>query len=87
MCSKVCAGKEVSLILTTNRQVCYYYACSSMMMSLSSQVFSFGNCSAVGKGVASPHQYTPWLITTLANEGIVDISVGEGHCLALSQSK
>ena len=59
----------------------------SISSSHCTQVFSCGNCSAVGKGVASPHQSTPWLITALSNEGIVDISVGEGHCLALTQSK
>ena len=58
-----------------------------MWLSLSPQVYSFGNSSAVGKGITNPSQSSPWLITTLANEGIVDISASDAHCLALSQSE
>ncbi len=51
------------------------------------QVYSFGNGSGVGKGTTEPRQYTPWLIEPLDGEMIIDVCTGDGHCLALTQSK
>ncbi len=51
------------------------------------QVYSFGNGSGVGKGTTEPRQYTPWLIEPLEGEMIIDVCTGDGHCLALTQSK
>lgn len=51
------------------------------------QVYSFGNGSGVGKGTTEPRQYSPWLIEPLEGEMVIDISTGDGHCLALTQSK
>ena len=50
------------------------------------QVYTFGNGSGVGKGVTDPKQLTPWLVEGISSEIIVDISTGDGHCLALTQS-
>ena len=51
------------------------------------QVYSFGNGSGVGKGTTEPRQYSPWLIEPLEGEMVIDISTGDGHCLALTQSR
>ena len=50
-------------------------------------MYSFGNGSGVGKGTTEPRQYTPWVIEGLEDEMVIDISTGDGHCLALTQSK
>ena len=50
-------------------------------------MYSFGNGSGVGKGTTEPRQYTPWMVETLEGEMIIDISTGDGHCLALTQSE
>ena len=51
------------------------------------QVYSCGNGSGVGKGNTEPRQYTPAIIERLDQEIIIDIVTGDGHCLALTQSK
>ena len=56
-------------------------------LNVSVQVYSFGNGSGVGKGTTEPRQYTPWLIEALDSEVVIDISTGDGHCLALTQSE
>ena len=50
-------------------------------------MFSLGNTIGVGEGSIAPQQHTPWLISALADELSIDIATGEGHCLALTQSK
>ncbi len=50
-------------------------------------MYSFGNGSGVGKGTTEPRQYSPWLIEALDGEMIIDVSTGDGHCLALTQSE
>ena len=50
-------------------------------------MYSFGNGSGVGKGTTEPRQYTPWMVEALEGEMIIDISTGDGHCLALTQSE
>ena len=49
------------------------------------QVYTFGNGSGVGKGTSEPRQHTPWLVEAISSEIIVDISTGDGHCVALTQ--
>ena len=56
-------------------------------MFLFAQVYSFGNGSGVGKGTTEPRQYLPWLVEPLEGEMVIDISTGDGHCLALTQSE
>ena len=50
-------------------------------------MYSFGNGSGVGKGTTEPRQHSPWLIEPLESEMVIDISTGDGHCLALTQSE
>ena len=51
------------------------------------QVFTCGNSSAVGSGSTEPRQYEPAIVQALEIEMIIDISTGDGHVLALTQSK
>ena len=60
---------------------------SNLLPSVWAQVYSFGNGSGVGKGTTEPRQYTPWMVEALEGEMIIDISTGDGHCLALTQSE
>ena len=50
-------------------------------------MYSFGNGSGVGKGTTEPRQHSPWLIEPLEGEMVIDVSTGDGHCLALTQSE
>ena len=67
-------------------EVCIIGA-SNLLLSVCAQVYSFGNGSGVGKGTTEPRQYTPWMVETLEGEMMIDISTGDGHCLALTQSE
>ena len=50
-------------------------------------MYACGNGSGVGKGTTEPRQYTPSIIEHLEQQVIIDIVTGDGHCLALTQSK
>lgn len=56
-------------------------------VSLFFQVYSFGKGSGIGKGSVDARQMSPWLIETLEKELVIDITTGDGHCLALTKSK
>ena len=55
-------------------------------MFSSHKVYTFGKGSGLGIGTSDTTQSTPWLVDTLTSEIIVDITTGDGHCLALTQS-
>ena len=97
LCQKVCASSQFSLFLSAAGKVRWNIECAfgcgpaivslSLSLSLSLQVYSCGNGSGVGKGNTEPRQYTPAIIEHLDQEIIIDIVTGDGHCLALTQSK
>lgn len=50
------------------------------------QVYSFGKGSGLGHSVDA-RLATPWMIETLEREMVIDITTGDGHCLALTKSE
>ena len=63
--------------------------CSSTLVTYCTcifKVYTFGNGSGVGKGSTDPRQTTPWLVESLRSVMFVDVTSGEGHVLALTQS-
>lgn len=98
MCQKVCAASQFSLVLTAGGKVTithvyhiHLHLCTKGVFLhvylIVIQVYSFGNGSGVGKGTTEPRQHSPWLIEPLDDEMVIDISTGDGHCLALTQSQ
>ena len=49
-------------------------------------MYSFGKGSGVGHSVDA-RLVSPWRIDTLEREMVIDITTGDGHCLALTKSK
>ncbi|KAI6658560.1 hypothetical protein LOD99_15360 [Oopsacas minuta] len=58
----------------------------SIALSTTGKVYSWGSGSALGRGTEPEGPcLEPWEMNTLSFEFIVDISVGDGHCLALTK--
>lgn len=95
---KVCAGSQSSLALTSTGQVrrsvrkVYHHMfteCKTVCVCCTrcSQVYAWGCGACLGCGSSEATALRPKLIEELASTRVVDISIGDSHCLALSHGK
>lgn len=92
---KVCAGSQSSLALTSTGQVgppsgvttAQQRARCADGSRLAPQVYAWGCGACLGCGSSEATALRPKLIEELATTRVVDISIGDSHCLALSHGR
>ena len=64
------------------------YACASLLVHfLLSQLYSWGCGPCLGSGSADTIVMKPTMVEELTYTRVVDVSSGDGHCLALTHCK